>query len=287
MSSSASSTSLAYCSTRCGVSDARRGEPGVLDLTDAPADQLFLDRLLVELLHPARGLLRIERCDLVEDRVGVVVAGPETFEVQAGEPADLADLDGGLRRDDAVHGRGRSAGGRSWNASSSQEMSMSSGSRVRRLGTMAMSSNPYACRPDFAIPISTSTLVGSSSLAPASKPRVYRDGLRAPVLTDQTKRGKSVRRCDAVELLRRGPDGAGLHQRREVGVAPVEQPVALLRVSKGWAVVAQATVRAASIRPPGAVVGVPAAGSTTPPGRTRTPTDVEGCSPWSLTRLTT
>src|SRR5436309_15972123 len=36
-------------------------------------------------------------------------------------------------------------------------MSTSSGSRVRRLGTMAMSSNPYARRPDLPIPISTST----------------------------------------------------------------------------------------------------------------------------------
>src|SRR5919204_6875692 len=35
-------------------------------------------------------------------------------------------------------------------------MSTSSGSRVRRLGTMAMSSNPYARRPDLPMPISTS-----------------------------------------------------------------------------------------------------------------------------------
>src|SRR5205085_9666445 len=42
-------------------------------------------------------------------------------------------------------------------ASTSHVMSTSSGSRVRRLGTMAMSSNPYARRPDLPIPISTST----------------------------------------------------------------------------------------------------------------------------------
>ena len=35
-------------------------------------------------------------------------------------------------------------------ASISQEMSTSSGSRVRRLGTIAMSSNPYARRPGLA-----------------------------------------------------------------------------------------------------------------------------------------
>src|SRR3954467_8591346 len=45
-----------------------------------------------------------------------------------------------------------------------QVMSMSSGSRVRLLGTIAMSSNPYARRPDLPIPISTSTrdLLGES-----------------------------------------------------------------------------------------------------------------------------
>ena len=42
-------------------------------------------------------------------------------------------------------------------ASISQVMSTSSGSRVRRLGTIAMSSNPYARRPVLPIPISTST----------------------------------------------------------------------------------------------------------------------------------
>ena len=44
------------------------------------------------------------------------------------------------------------------NASISQVMSTSSGSRVRRLGTMAMSSKPYARRPDLPIPISTSAI---------------------------------------------------------------------------------------------------------------------------------
>ena len=42
-------------------------------------------------------------------------------------------------------------------ASISQEMSMSLGSRVRRLGTMAMSSKPQARRPDLPMPMSMST----------------------------------------------------------------------------------------------------------------------------------
>src|SRR6266540_2850851 len=41
-------------------------------------------------------------------------------------------------------------------ASISQDMSTSSGSRVRREGTMATSSNPYARLPVFPIPISIS-----------------------------------------------------------------------------------------------------------------------------------
>ena len=89
-----------------------RGDAAVLDLADARADQLVLDRLGVELLHPARRLLGRQRRDLLEERLGVLVARPQAFEVQAGEPAELADLDRGARRDDAVHRGGRSAAAR-------------------------------------------------------------------------------------------------------------------------------------------------------------------------------
>ena len=80
-----------------------RGDAAVLDLADAHADQLGLDRLLVELLHPARRLLG--RSDAISSKidVGVLVPGPETLEVQAREAAEPADLDRGRRRDDAVH----------------------------------------------------------------------------------------------------------------------------------------------------------------------------------------
>src|SRR5690348_16316761 len=60
-------------------------------------------------------------------------------------------------------------GSSSLNASSSQEMSTSSGSRVRRLGTMAMSSNPYARRPDLPMPISTSNPVPPAPLGERSQ----------------------------------------------------------------------------------------------------------------------
>ena len=82
-----------------------RTHTGVLDLADALADQLVLDRLLVELLHPARGLLRIEFGDLVQHRVGVLVPRPQTLEVQAPQPTEPTDLDRGLRGDHPVHRR--------------------------------------------------------------------------------------------------------------------------------------------------------------------------------------
>src|SRR5487761_2411870 len=51
-------------------------------------------------------------------------------------------------------------------------MSTSSGSRVRRDGTMAMSSKPYACRADLKMPISTSAMGTSASGKPARIERV-------------------------------------------------------------------------------------------------------------------
>ena len=60
-----------------------RDDAGVLDLTDAATDQLFLDRLGVDLLHPPGGLLVRELGDLLEQHVGVVVARPQALEVEA------------------------------------------------------------------------------------------------------------------------------------------------------------------------------------------------------------
>jgi hypothetical protein len=74
----------------------RGHHPTLLDLADPLPDQLLLDRLLVELLHPPGGLVVWERGDLLEDRVGVVVAGLEPLEVQHGEPAEPTDLHGRL-----------------------------------------------------------------------------------------------------------------------------------------------------------------------------------------------
>ena len=54
---------------RCAGGDRHAGgDAGVLDLADALADQLGLDRLLVDLLHPLGGLLGVEVGDLLEQR---------------------------------------------------------------------------------------------------------------------------------------------------------------------------------------------------------------------------
>jgi hypothetical protein len=58
---------------------------------------------VVQLLHAARRLLGRERRDLLENRVGIFVARPQTFEVQTRKSAQATDLDCGRRRDNAVH----------------------------------------------------------------------------------------------------------------------------------------------------------------------------------------
>ena len=70
---------------------ARRDDALGLDLPHALGDQLRLDRLLVDLLHLARGLRRRQLGDPLELRVRVLVAGPEALEVEHREPAELAD----------------------------------------------------------------------------------------------------------------------------------------------------------------------------------------------------
>ena len=124
------------------MSDAHDGDAGVLDLADALADELGLDRLGVDLLHAAGGLLGGELGDLLEERLGVLVAGPEALEVEHADAAEPADLDRGGRATRRRPWPTPCSGSSKRKASISQEMSTSSGSRVRRLGTMAMSSNP-------------------------------------------------------------------------------------------------------------------------------------------------
>ena len=78
-----------------------------LDLGDAAGDQLGLDRLGVDLLHLAGRLGLVEGRDPLELLVGILVARPDALEVEHAQPAEAAEDDGRLGRDDAVHGRGQ------------------------------------------------------------------------------------------------------------------------------------------------------------------------------------
>jgi hypothetical protein len=79
------------------------GDPGVADLLDAAADQLFLDRLGVDLLQAAGRRFVVKRRELREQRLRIFVPRPQPLEVEYGEPAEPADRDRRRRADDAVH----------------------------------------------------------------------------------------------------------------------------------------------------------------------------------------
>ncbi|MGX1505498.1 UNVERIFIED_CONTAM: hypothetical protein RKD43_004123 [Streptomyces graminofaciens] len=82
-------------------------DAGVAHLLDALADQLLPDGGGVDLLEAARGIGLVHLRDLVEQRLRVVVAGPQALEVQDAQAAHLADADGGLRGDHGVHRSGQ------------------------------------------------------------------------------------------------------------------------------------------------------------------------------------
>src|SRR4029453_2636995 len=85
-------------------------------------------------------------------------------------------------------------------------MSTSSGSRVRREGTIATSSNPYARRAIFPLPISISILVPPGPalpLAPAHRPGYAAASTRSG-WTPSLHGGKVPRPCRRTGL--RGPD---------------------------------------------------------------------------------
>src|ERR1019366_2100495 len=83
----------------------RRGrhDAGTLHLGDARGDELELDGLQVHLLHASSRLVVVEFTDLVKERHRVLVAGPESFEVQDTETTETADLNRGRGRHGAVH----------------------------------------------------------------------------------------------------------------------------------------------------------------------------------------
>ncbi len=76
-----------------------------LDLRHPLPDEVRIDRFEVDLLHAQGCLLLGELCDLVEIGLGILVTSPEPFEVEDGEPPQLADRHRGGRADGTVHGR--------------------------------------------------------------------------------------------------------------------------------------------------------------------------------------
>src|SRR5581483_532567 len=83
-----------------------RHDAGGPDLADALTDELGLDGLAVDLLHAARGLVGGQLGDLVEERLRILVTGPQALEVEHADTAELADLDGSGGAHDTVHGGG-------------------------------------------------------------------------------------------------------------------------------------------------------------------------------------
>ena len=144
------------CSARCGVIARSGDDTGGLDLANALRDELGLHRFAVDLLHAARRFFDRRIRDLFENRVGIFVAGPETLEVEHPATAEAADLDRGRRADDAIHRRRPERQLELVGVELATRCRHPPGSRVRRLGTIAMSSKPYARRPDLPSPISIS-----------------------------------------------------------------------------------------------------------------------------------
>ena len=109
MSTPASTTVLANSLVRCGLNDPGDGHPRLAHLLEPRGDQLGLDRLGVDLLHP-RHRRRSGQAGHLGEQVGrVVVPGPEAFEVEDAEAAVLPERDRGLRGHHRVH-RGRHNG---------------------------------------------------------------------------------------------------------------------------------------------------------------------------------
>src|SRR5918996_1764972 len=78
-------------------------DAGRLDLLDALAHEVGVDRFAVDLLKAARRLRRRQGGDALELLVSFGIAGEDALEVDDPEPAELADQPRDLRRHDAVH----------------------------------------------------------------------------------------------------------------------------------------------------------------------------------------
>ena len=82
---------------------------GLAQLLEARGDQRGLDRLGVDALEGRDRLLLAEVSDVVQDRGGVLVAGPQAVQVEHADATEAAESDRGLRAHHRVH-RGRHQG---------------------------------------------------------------------------------------------------------------------------------------------------------------------------------
>src|SRR5665811_1438405 len=84
--------------------EARRSDdPCALHLPHPLGDQILIDRRRIEFLHPPGRPVVRERCDLLVDRRRIRILGPESFEVQYGEPTQPGDLNRCRRADRRIH----------------------------------------------------------------------------------------------------------------------------------------------------------------------------------------
>jgi hypothetical protein len=86
----------------------RRRHPAVGHLADPLGDQLRLHRLAVDVLQQGERRSPVARgvTELAEDRLRVLVTGPQALGIEDAEPAGPADGDGGRRADHGVRRAG-------------------------------------------------------------------------------------------------------------------------------------------------------------------------------------
>ena len=82
---------------------ARNGDAGVANLMQTLDNELRLDRLGVDLLNTLGRAFGRQFGDLVKQRLRIVVAGPQAFEVEHAKRAHLAHGDGGGRAGHRIH----------------------------------------------------------------------------------------------------------------------------------------------------------------------------------------
>ncbi|SIH95672.1 Uncharacterised protein [Mycobacteroides abscessus subsp. abscessus] len=80
------------------------GDAGFADLLEAGGDEVGADRLRVELLHPGGRHVTGQLGDLREQGGGILIAGPQAFEVKDAEAAEPAEGDRSVRGHRGVHG---------------------------------------------------------------------------------------------------------------------------------------------------------------------------------------